>query len=123
MGDPPFKPGMAAEQLAADYLQTRGLKILARNLRCRAGELDLVCLDADVLAIIEVRQRGSREFGGAAGSVTWKKRRKIVRATQYFLTMRTEWRTHAVRFDVFAVEGAPGGAHQLVWIKDAFRPT
>ena len=62
--------GAAAEDLAARYLQVRGLKILARNLRCKAGELDLVCLDDGVLVVIEVRQRGSVEFGGALGSVT-----------------------------------------------------
>jgi putative endonuclease len=65
--------GAAAEELAAQYLQVRGLKILARNMRCRAGELDLVCLDNGVLAIVEVRQRASTEFGGALGSVTWGK--------------------------------------------------
>jgi putative endonuclease len=63
--------GAAAEQLAAQYLQVRGLRILARNLRCKAGELDLVCLHDGVLAIVEVRQRGSPEYGGAVGSVTW----------------------------------------------------
>jgi putative endonuclease len=115
--------GMASEQLAADYLQGRGLKVLARNVRCRAGELDLVCLDNGVLAVIEVRQRGSQEFGGALQSVTWRKQRKIIRATRYLLRRQVEWHGRAVRFDVFAVEGAPDGAHRLVWLKDAFRAT
>jgi putative endonuclease len=115
--------GMASEQLAADYLQGRGLKVLARNLRCRAGELDLVCLDNGVLAVIEVRQRGRQEFGGALQSVTWRKQRKIIRATRYLLRRQIEWHGRAVRFDVFAVEGRPDGAHRLIWLKDAFRAT
>ena len=115
--------GEAAEQLAADYLQTHGLEVVARNLRCRAGELDLVCLDAGVLAVIEVRQRGCRDFGGALYSVTWRKRRRIIRAARYFLATRAEWRTRALRFDVFAVEGHLQGAQQIYWIKDAFRAT
>src|SRR3984957_17457607 len=82
--------GAAAEELAAQYLQVRGLKILARNLRCKAGDLDLVCLDGGVLALVEVRQRGSAEFGGALASVTWTKQRKITRAAQFFLGCEEE---------------------------------
>ena len=95
--------------------------VLARNVRCRAGELDLVCVDGDVLAIVEVRQRAKHDFGGALASVTWRKQRKIIRATQYFLRRQAEWRGRVMRFDVLAVEGVPEGAHRIVWIKDAFR--
>jgi putative endonuclease len=115
--------GIRSEQLAADFLQARGLEILARNFRCNAGELDLVCLDREVLAVIEVRQRGCQEFGGALQSVGWRKQRKIIRATRYLLQRQADWQTRAVRFDVVAVEGPPDGAHQLVWVKDAFRST
>jgi putative endonuclease len=115
--------GMAAEQLAALYLQERGLTIIARNLRCKGGELDLVCLDEGVLAIVEVRQRSHSTFGGALGSVTRHKQRKILRAARFFLARRPPWRRHAVRFDVFAVEGPPEGEHRIHWIKDAFRAT
>ncbi len=113
--------GAASEQLAADYLQARGLAILARNFRCKIGELDLVCLDDRVLAVIEVRQRGCADFGGALASVTWRKRRKIIRATQVLLQRRSAWRPYAMRFDVLALEGLPSGEHRIVWIKDAFR--
>lgn len=113
--------GAAAEQLAAGYLQARGLKILARNLRCKAGEIDLLCLETAVLVVVEVRQRRHVEFGGALGSVTWAKRRKIIRAAQFFLQNKAQWRRLAVRFDVIAVEGLPDGAHRIDWVKDAFR--
>jgi putative endonuclease len=121
MNDVRMRRGAAAEELAAQYLQVRGLKILSRNLRCKAGELDLVCLDGGVLAIVEVRQRGSAEFGGAIGSVTWTKRRKILRAAQFFLRREKRWRNLALRFDVLAIEGLPDGAHRIDWVKDAFR--
>jgi putative endonuclease len=119
--DSRLQRGTASEQLAAEYLRARGLIVLARNVRCRAGELDLVCVDGDVLAIVEVRQRAKRDFGGALASVTWRKQRKIIRATQYFLRRQAEWRGRVMRFDVLAVEGVPEGAHRIVWIKDAFR--
>ncbi len=121
MNDVRMQRGAAAEELAAQYLQVRGLKILARNLRCKAGELDLVCLDDGVLAIVEVRQRGSAEFGGALASVTWAKQRKIIRAAQFFLRREKQWRDLALRFDVLAIEGLPDGAHRIDWVKDAFR--
>jgi putative endonuclease len=115
--------GIAAERVAADFLGVRGLEILARNLRCRTGELDLVCLDRGVLVIVEVRLREHLEFGGALASVTWEKRRKIIRTTQYFLGRRTNWRDRPIRFDVLGVQGLPDGTHRIAWIKDAFRAT
>jgi putative endonuclease len=115
--------GVHAEQLAARYLEVRGLKIVGRNLRCKAGELDLVCLDGAVLAIIEVRQRESLEFGGALASVTFGKQRKIIRAARFFLRREPRWRDLSVRFDVLAIAGLPDGAHRVDWIKDAFRVT
>jgi putative endonuclease len=113
--------GEAAELLAANYLQVRGLKILGRNLRCKAGELDLVCLDDGVLAIVEVRQRESTQFGGALASVTGAKQRKIIRAAKFFMQRELHWRDLPVRFDVLGVEGLPSGAHKIAWVKDAFR--
>jgi putative endonuclease len=121
--DSRLQRGAASERLAAEYLRGRGLVVLAHNLRCRTGELDLVCLDTDVLAIVEVRQRRKIDFGGALASVTWRKQRKIIRAAQFFLQRQAGWRGHAMRFDVLALEGLPEGAHRIVWIKDAFRAT
>jgi putative endonuclease len=121
--DSRLQRGIASEQLAAEYLRARGLVVLARNVRCRAGELDLVCLDGGVLAIVEVRQRARIDFGGALASVTWRKQRKIIRAAQFFLQRRPQWCACAMRFDVVAVEGLPAGIHHIVWIKDAFRAT
>jgi putative endonuclease len=121
MNDVRMRRGVAAEELAAQYLEVRGLKVLARNLRCKAGELDLVCLDGGVLAIVEVRQRGSAEFGGAIGSVTWTKQRKILRTAQFFLRREKHWGNLPLRFDVLAIDGLPDGAHRIDWVKDAFR--
>jgi putative endonuclease len=119
--DSRLQRGAASEQLAAAYLQTRGLVVIAHNLRCRAGELDLICLDGGVLAIVEVRQRARIDFGGALASVNLRKQRKIIRATRFFLQQQTAWRGLVVRFDVVGVEGRPDGAKRIVWIKDAFR--
>lgn len=113
--------GAAAEALATEYLQSRGLKVLARNLRCRGGELDVVCLDGGVLAIVEVRQRIRSDFGGALASVNRFKQRKIIRAARFFWQRTPSWRARRMRFDVIAVQGLPDGTPQIHWIKDAFR--
>jgi putative endonuclease len=113
--------GCAAEQLAARHLESQGLKVLARNVRCKAGEIDLVCGGGKFLVVVEVRQRTRRDFGGALGSVTLRKQRKIIRATRFLLRAFPRWRACLLRFDVVAVEGSPGGDFALEWIKDAFR--
>jgi putative endonuclease len=122
-GDSRRLDGSAAEGLAAAYLETRGLVVLARNVRCKGGELDLVCRDGDILVMVEVRQRRRRDFGGALASVTRHKQRKIIRAARFFLQRHAKWRDHLLRFDVVGLEGLPERAHDLEWVKDAFRAT
>ena len=118
-----LQQGAAAEQLAARYLEAMGLRVLASNARCRAGEIDLVCLDGDVLTMVEVRQRARLEFGGAVASVNLGKQRKIIRAARFLLQRQAAWQCRTVRFDVVGIEGLPQGYHRIVWIKDAFRVT
>jgi putative endonuclease len=113
--------GAAAEARAAEHLQNQGLLIIARNLRCKAGEIDLVGLDGEILVIIEVRLRTRVDFGGASASVTWRKQRKLIRATQFFWQRDAAWRIRPLRFDVIALQQCPDGSEHIVWIKDAFR--
>jgi putative endonuclease len=120
MADSRQQRGIDSEALAAQHLQSHGIKILARNLRCRAGELDLVGLDGEILVIVEVRQRATRDFGGALASVNWTKQRKIIRATRYFLRTHPAWNVYSMRFDIVAVDGLPDGKYQIEWIKNAF---
>jgi putative endonuclease len=111
-----MRRGAAAETRGALHLQACGLRLIGRNLRCKAGELDLVCLDGDILVIVEVRLRSRQDFGGASASVTPGKRRKLIRAAAYFCTRNPDWRHRRIRFDVVAIDGAA-----LEWIRDAFR--
>jgi putative endonuclease len=115
--------GAAAETLAAEHLQAQGLKIVARNLRCKAGELDIVCLDGDVLVIVEVRQRSGSDYGGALASLTPRKLRKLLRAASFHCQRRPDWHARVLRFDVIALQSQPNGSSTLTWVKDAFRAT
>ncbi len=113
--------GAACENIAAEYLESHGLEVMARNLRCKAGELDLVCRDGGVIAIVEVRQRRRHDYGGALASVNLAKQRKIIRAARFLVARLAARSGLCLRFDVVAVHGVPDGAYDIVWIKDAFR--
>ena len=65
---PTQRQGRRVEEQAARHLEDHGLVIVAHNLRCKTGEIDLVALDQQVLVFIEVRSRHSRQYGGAAGT-------------------------------------------------------
>jgi putative endonuclease len=77
--------GAAAEAIAADYLAARGLVLVARNYRCRGGEIDLIAKDGDTLVFVEVRLRRSEAFGGAAASIGATKRARLTLAARHYL--------------------------------------
>ena len=110
--------GDAVEDAALALLQSQGLRLVARNVGYRGGELDLVMADGDALVFIEVRYRAGNAFGGGAASVDPRKRRKLVRAAGLFLVGHPQFAQRPCRFDVVSAGGA--GA-QLDWLRDAFR--
>ena len=111
--------GAAAEQLAARFLESKGLRVLGRNLRWRDGELDLVCEHGDSLVFVEVRLRRDARFGGAAASVGPTKQARLIRAAQHYLAEQgRRARQRPARFDVVALSGLDG--RQIEWIRDAF---
>jgi putative endonuclease len=109
--------GRDAESRGATLLEAAGLRVLTRNYRCRSGELDIVASDGRVLVVAEVRMRSSQRFGGAAASITWRKRQRIVRATRHLLATHPEWAAFPVRFDAL-IAGAD--SQPLQWIRSAF---
>ena len=117
---PHLQRGARAEACVAQWLESRGLRILFRNYRCRAGELDLVAQDAHgVLAIIEVRCRSRSDFGGAAASVDSRKQDRIRRASRHLLRCNPALARKAARYDV--VEAVPQDDRlRLRWIRGAF---
>ncbi|MBI3045182.1 MAG: YraN family protein [Betaproteobacteria bacterium] len=107
--------GDPAERLAAAFLEEQGVRILARNYRCRFGEIDLVAESGAFLVFVEVRARASEAFGGAAASITAAKRRRLVAAARHYLAKHRANR--ACRFDVVLVQGRD---REIVWLHDAF---
>lgn len=112
--------GQHAEALACEFLQERGLELLARNYRRRLGELDLVLRDGGTLVIVEVRTRARDDYGGAAASVDGWKRRRIVRAAQQLLQARRDLAAMPSRFDVVIVHDVANDKPRVEWIRHAF---
>ncbi len=112
--------GARAERAAGEFLRSRGLTLLQCNFRRRAGELDLVARDGNVLVIAEVRLRTSTACGGAAASIGPCKQRRIIRAAQQLLQHHPEYRRLAVRFDALLIEELGGPAPRITWIRHAF---
>ncbi|MFC4158313.1 YraN family protein [Chitinimonas lacunae] len=96
--------GQAAENLAAHYLAEQGVEIVARNWRCRFGEIDLIGRDGDTLVFVEVRQRGSGRYGDAAASITAAKQARLIATAQCYLA--TLSRLPPCRFDAVLLDGA-----------------
>ena len=96
--------GALGERLAADHLTRLGLRIVARNWRCRYGELDLIAVDpvADTVIFVEVKTRTGDGFGGLAQAVTTQKARRLRRLAAIWLAAQ-EQRWAAVRIDVVGV--------------------
>ncbi|WP_374192431.1 YraN family protein [Trinickia acidisoli] len=108
--------GAAFEAHALDFLRRQRMRLVARNVTCRGGEIDLVMRDWDgALVFVEVRARAGTRYGGAAASIGVHKRQRILLAARYFLATRGGGASPC-RFDAVVFEG-----RRLVWLRDAFR--
>lgn len=109
--------GSEAEGRAAIWLEAQGYRIVDRNVRTRAGEIDIVAVDGDTLCFVEVKARASRRHGPAVGGVDRRKQRRVSRAAAcYLLRVGGEPRC---RFDVLGMEPAESG-WRFQLIRDAF---
>ncbi len=95
--------GDEAERVAENFLARHKLRTIARNWRCRLGELDLICDDGGTLVFVEVRRRSGGRFGGAAASITPQKQARLVAAAQHYLASLP--RTPPCRFDAVLLDG------------------
>ncbi len=114
-----LKLGESGEKAAADFLIESGYRILERNYRCRAGEIDIVAEDADFLVFVEVKTRKSQSYGEAQEAVTPKKQIQISKAAQHYLAEHNRFDSDA-RFDVVSVYIGSGSATQIEIYKSAF---
>ncbi len=94
--------GADYERQAAQYLETLGYEILARNFRCRLGEVDLVAKDGRYFVFVEVKYRSGHTAGTPQEAVTYKKQRTICKVAAYYCMKHGISQQCPCRFDVAA---------------------
>lgn len=114
--------GDGAETLALRFLARRGLKPVARNYRCRLGEIDLIMRDVKCLVFVEVRYRRHNPYTDAALSVDQRKQQKLLRTAAMYVSGRRFRQPPTMRFDVVGIDRDECGELRVKWVKDAFRP-
>jgi putative endonuclease len=111
--------GKHAEDLACQYLNQQGLRLLERNFNTRFGEIDLVMRDKDTTVFVEVRYRTHSDIVDPLSSIDQRKQLKLIRTARYYLQQKPNSALSPARFDVIAIT-AQGAKHQIQWIKNAF---
>lgn len=114
------RTGDLYERRAWESMQQAGCTLLARQLRCPVGELDIVAREGQTLVFVEVRFRNSERFGGAVASVTRSKQRRLLKAIDWWLPTIVQHafggRMPSCRIDLAAFD-----QNGLTWYRDAVR--
>lgn len=111
--------GRWGEDEAARFLHRRGFRILARNLRLRLGEVDLIAWDGTTLVFVEVKTRRPGAPEPPQGAVDARKQARLGRLARGYLA-RIRASAVRCRFDVVAVTGEPGGRARVEHLPAAF---
>ncbi|MCD8148911.1 MAG: YraN family protein [Clostridiales bacterium] len=97
--------GSLHEARVADWLKRHGYRILARNFRCRFGEIDIIAKRDGCISFVEVKYRSSDSHGSPQEAVDFRKQQRISNAASYYLYARRYPMDTPCRFDVAAVSG------------------
>ena len=113
--------GQIGEDAAVNYLISQGYSILERNWRCGHLELDIVALDGDFLAIVEVKTREVNSLLSPNDAITKSKQNNLIGAANGYV--RRNRRHEEVRFDIVSVIHHNGEVQDVELIKYAFYPS
>lgn len=107
--------GSFYERVAEQYLREQGYRILTRNYRTKAGEIDLIAQQGEYLCFVEVKYREGKRYGLPQEAVTGEKQRTIRRTALLFLVQNHLPEDTPCRFDVVAILDK-----EVTLIQDAF---
>ncbi|HID96241.1 MAG TPA: YraN family protein [Candidatus Latescibacteria bacterium] len=110
--------GSKGEGLAAEFLKRKGFRILERNYRTRAGEIDIIARKGDTLVFVEVKTDRSGQFGPPETWVTPAKQRQIAKMATWYINSKRIMGVD-LRFDVIGISFKEGG-REINHIEDAF---
>ncbi len=94
--------GKYGESLAKEYIISKAYKILELNYTTKLGEIDIIALDKDIIAFIEVKTRSNRNFGFAYEAVNYKKQKKIINTSKIYINNKNI-KNIQIRYDIIEV--------------------
>lgn len=100
------------EEKAVKLLISRGYKILERNYRAKAGEIDIIAKFEDTIVFIEVKYRKTLKYGYGLEAVDYRKIRRIYNAAKVYLTLNKKL-SSKIRFDCISFLG-----EKISWTKN-----
>jgi putative endonuclease len=110
--------GRFGEELAREYLEAQGLRILETNYHFHHGEVDIIAEEGDLLVFCEVKTRSDDQFGAPEQAITPLKARQIRKVARAYLTTH-RLRDRQCRFDVLGIVVA-GGVARVNHLRNAF---
>lgn len=106
--------GNSGENIATEYLQGKGYKIIERNVHLGAGELDIVAQFGDLIVFVEVKSRNNYSFGNPLEAMTKQKIKMLIQTAKQYISFNHLFNIQ-VRFDVISIVGT-----EIEHIEDAF---
>lgn len=113
-----LKIGKQGENVAADFLVTKGMKIVTRNYHSRFGEVDIIASDDKFIAFVEVKTRAAHAMVSGIEAVDSHKQRKLLLTAEFFLQQNTT--ELQPRFDVIEVTHSSDAYEVTNYIQNAF---
>ena len=108
--------GREGEQVAAEYLERAGLRVLDRNWRCADGEIDIVAAERQVMVVCEVKTRSNTRFGTPLEAITRQKQARLRRLASRWLVAHGVL-FDEIRIDVIGLIRTPAGVYEIEHIR------
>jgi len=110
--------GKAGEQMAVEWLEQRGFRLISRNWKSGRFELDIVASRGEVLQFIEVKSRNDDQFGKPEDWVNRKKGNHLLTAGEAFQNKYPEW--VQIQYDILSILLTPDGKKDFFFIEDVY---
>ncbi len=115
-----YNIGKQGEDLATEFLEKQGYRILERNFVHNKKEIDIIAQDKNTIVFVEVKERATDIFGEPFEAVNLRKQKRIINVADSYI------RKHNIdlesRFDIISIVKSPNEETKILHIKDAFTP-
>lgn len=110
--------GKRAEELAADWLVSKGYELKEKNYRYKHAEIDLILVQEPILVFVEVKFRSGTGYGYAEEFVDYTKKKLLIKAAENYI-YEIDWKKD-IRFDIVGVYKNQSGQINFKHFEDAF---